>query len=102
MQLTKMSRCQKAAFGFKGTFTGPTLFKDVDALRAIIGDEPKEITNCSKYPGVPMPSWFLEIEAQRGWNTSGPGAVNFKLYVNCDLLVQALTQTSEEKKVANA
>jgi hypothetical protein len=91
MQLTKMKRCQKALFGFKGTLTGDNFFTEVNALIAMLGDE--TLVETAKYPGVKMPNYFIALETVTSRFGGGAGAntCNFKVYVNDVTLADSLT-----------
>jgi hypothetical protein len=92
MQLTKMKRCQKAIYGYKGVLTGEDLFNEVDQLKAILGAP--ILVETAKYPGVKIPSYFIILETATASRWGGGGgaanACNFKIYVNDAELLPAL------------
>ena len=65
MHLTKMKRCQKATYGYKGQFTGENLFAEVEKLRNALGAVP-EMVEAKKHPGVKVPGWFINLEPATG------------------------------------
>lgn len=88
MYLTKMKRCQKALFGFKGTLTGDKFFQEVDELKRNIG--PETLVETAKYPGVKMPNYFIALQPMTGRFGGGTNLCNFTLYVNDAVLATQL------------
>lgn len=88
MYLTKMKRCQKALFGFKGTLTGDKFFSEVEDLKAHIGAE--ALVETAKYPGVKIPNYFIALQAMNGRFGGGTNLCNFTLYVNDVVLATQL------------
>jgi hypothetical protein len=94
MQLTKMKRCQKAIYGYKGVLTGDNLFTEVNQLQTMLGLP--ILVETAKYPGVKIPSYFIVLESATASRWGGGGAANacnFKIYVNDDTLVATLDGT---------
>lgn len=94
MILEKMKRCQKAVYGFKGSFTGETLFADVATLTNMIGDADK-LVETKKWGIAKQPAWFLTLTPSSNWGGGGAGTVKYTLYVNCDTIATLLTVISE-------
>jgi hypothetical protein len=96
MHLTKMKRCQKATYGYKGQFTGENLFSEVEQLRLALGAIP-EMVETKKHPGVKVPGWFINLEPAAGgrWGAGAGNNVTFKVYVNDDTLLPALDLMQE-------
>lgn len=96
MKLEKMKRCQKAVYGFKGSFTGESLFADIATLSNMIGAE-GSMVETKKWGSAKQPAWFMTLTPVGSWGGGGggSGAVKYTLYVNCDEIATLLTVVSE-------
>lgn len=102
MQLTKMKRCQKAIYGYKGVLTGDNLFDEVAQLKEMLGMP--VLVETAKYPGVKIPSYFIVLETATASRWGGGGGAantcNFKIYVNDDSLLVALAGAAPTEATA--
>ena len=92
-----MKRCQKAVYGFKGRFSSETFFKDVLALKEILGGEAMVLTQ--RWGAALQPNWFIAISSTRSW--SPVGTVDFTIYVNDSDIAMVLSLTYVEIPPSN-